>query len=97
VPILCEQTHLHCYKCGIIFSVPDRWYDHRCEDHRPFFCPNGHRQHMSPEEPPDTVKRSELIQAMHRAEQAEAKAAELSGQHDDTGEPQPKCRKRSKA
>lgn len=37
-------TDLTCYKCGILFSVPDHWYKCRREDKENFWCPNGHSQ-----------------------------------------------------
>jgi len=36
-----------CYKCGIIFLVPVQWQAQRLEDHKTFYCPNGHNQYFS--------------------------------------------------
>lgn len=32
-------------RCGITFAVERSWYNYRHDDHRWFYCPNGHRQH----------------------------------------------------
>lgn len=34
----------NCYSCGISFGMPDDYYDYRLQDHRTFWCPNGHSQ-----------------------------------------------------
>jgi NMD protein affecting ribosome stability and mRNA decay len=71
---------LHCVTCGIAFAVPQRWWDDRNEDHRTYCCPNRHAQHIPPAETPkpSLEQRQETILALHRAEQAEAKAADLA-------------------
>lgn len=33
-----------CYSCGVIFGMPAQFYDDRLEDHKNFYCPNGHSQ-----------------------------------------------------
>lgn len=35
---------IECYKCGIVFAVPQYWRQKRLEDHESFWCPNGHSQ-----------------------------------------------------
>ena len=75
---------MHCCKCGIPFAVPKEWDVQRRYDYRYFNCPNGHRQaYVEPETPPkpgaSLEDRQELVLAIHRAEQAEARAAEASG------------------
>lgn len=34
-----------CYKCGIVFGMPDHYETKRREDGESFWCPNGHSQH----------------------------------------------------
>lgn len=34
-----------CYLCGVIFGLTSDMQRRRAEDHRDFFCPNGHSQH----------------------------------------------------
>jgi hypothetical protein len=38
---------LTCYKCGILFGVPNHWVKTRREDKDWFYCPNGHQQHFT--------------------------------------------------
>jgi type 1 glutamine amidotransferase len=35
-----------CYKsdCGISWAMPKSWDKHRLDDHKTFYCPNGHTQ-----------------------------------------------------
>lgn len=33
-----------CFKCGIAFGMPDDYKKKRLEDHKAFYCPNGHGQ-----------------------------------------------------
>lgn len=33
-----------CYKCGVIFGMPEEMFGYRLNDHQSFFCPNGHCQ-----------------------------------------------------
>lgn len=35
---------LTCYKCGIVFAVPNYFRQKRSEDKETFWCPNGHPQ-----------------------------------------------------
>jgi hypothetical protein len=35
---------MSCCNCGIEFGVPDDWDSERREDHKSFYCPNGHPQ-----------------------------------------------------
>ncbi len=39
-----QMTSIVCCKCGIEFHVPDHWDNKRREDHKTFYCPNGHPQ-----------------------------------------------------
>lgn len=34
--------------CGLVFAVPDQFLDARRDDHKTFYCPNGHG-HWFPE------------------------------------------------
>lgn len=38
---------VRCYKCNILFHVPERWNTERKEDHSSFWCPVGHEQHYT--------------------------------------------------
>ncbi len=35
------MQEITCGKCGIVFGVPDRWFEARREDKTTFYCPNG--------------------------------------------------------
>ncbi|VXB82575.1 hypothetical protein [Aeromicrobium sp. 9AM] len=35
----------HCITCGVVFGVGDDFRARRKEDHRNYYCPNGHQQH----------------------------------------------------
>ena len=34
-----------CIHCGISFAVPTEFIESRREDHKTFYCPNGHRMY----------------------------------------------------
>src|SRR5206468_8844162 len=70
-----------CLECGVVFGMPEVLREYLLKDGEKFFCPNGHEQWFCTKEEkekqqPDTDTRRELVLAIHRAEQAEAKAAE---------------------
>lgn len=33
-----------CYACGVLFAMVEDFYDHRLQDKKNFYCPNGHGQ-----------------------------------------------------
>jgi hypothetical protein len=33
------------YECGVLFGVPADWKRQRQQDHKLFYCPNGHQQY----------------------------------------------------
>ncbi len=33
-----------CYSCGVLFAMVEDFYDHRQQDRKSFYCPNGHSQ-----------------------------------------------------
>lgn len=35
---------LTCYLCGVLFGLEDGYDDRRRNDHKSFYCPNGHSQ-----------------------------------------------------
>ncbi len=69
-----------CSECGIAYSVPHSFQRNRRGDGEIFYCPNGHEQNYDPPEPakPTVAERQELVAALHRAEQAEAVAADAT-------------------
>lgn len=79
------MTLICCAKCGIPFAVPEAVYYERSVEGEEIICPNGHGEEYGPREAEkpaeDTAKvtelRRELVHAIHRAEQAEARATEV--------------------
>lgn len=74
-----------CFECGIFFAVPKLYVESQIEDGNDVYCPNGHiNQYARPDElqgPTATEQklRADLMAALHRAEQAEARASEANG------------------
>lgn len=68
------MNNMTCCNCGIAYSVPDRWCRERENDHKTFYCPNGHRQYFSGESSEEKLRR--------RAERAEQQNAMLSDERD---------------
>lgn len=64
-------TQVTCYKCHILFAVPDRFNNDRRRDHEGFWCPAGHVQYYSGKSSEDKL-RDELAREKHRLEQKEA-------------------------
>jgi uncharacterized C2H2 Zn-finger protein len=75
-----------CAECGVLYGVTEQFDERRREDGETFYCPNGHeqvykgaRREADDKSERTLAERQELVLAIHRAEQAEAKAAELAG------------------
>jgi hypothetical protein len=64
-----------CYKCGVLFGVPDAFKEKRLRDRQEFYCPNGHAQHYVGKTEEQRL-RDQLAQQKHVAEQAQARATE---------------------
>lgn len=85
-----------CYKCGVLFGMPDEYYDHRKDDHDNFYCPNGHGQHFTSESDAEKYKR------LYNAESAKSlstreKLAVLEREHERTKKQFQQHKKRSAA
>ena len=46
-----------CYSCGIVFAVPADWQQNRRNDHKGFWCPNGHQQSYQEASEAEVLKR----------------------------------------
>lgn len=76
---------IECSNCGVAFGLLNSYERNRREDHRGFYCPNGHAQHFPHESDTERYKRlMESAQAQANAEkqrllvaQKERDAAEL--------------------
>ena len=42
-----QLTTVSCYRCGIVFAMPQSYYQDRLKDHDNWHCPNGHVQHFT--------------------------------------------------
>ncbi len=38
-------AHMECGKCGVMFGMTPQFIQERREDHRTWYCPNGHHRH----------------------------------------------------
>jgi hypothetical protein len=48
---------VECYRCSVIFGLPSEFYRHRVEDHKDWYCPNGHSQQFIGETEAEKYKR----------------------------------------
>ena len=56
---------ISCYSCAMAFAVPRQWQTARRNDHRGFWCPNGHSQSYMAESEAERLKRE--LDAAQRA------------------------------
>jgi len=85
-----EFSSIECCNCGINFSVPALWKQVRRNDHRTFYCPNGHGQNFVAETEADKLRRErDLLKQRvaeknddirHEREQREAVERQLAAQ-----------------
>lgn len=54
-----DHSTITCSKegCGISFMVPSHWSQKRREDHKTFYCPNGHSQWFPQESEEEKLRR----------------------------------------
>lgn len=87
-----SMVPVNCLECGILFVVPAEWNNRKREDGEKWFCPNGHAQFYTGHPTYEVIEdqaaklREEVeklkrvnIGLLHKAEQAEARAAEAGG------------------
>lgn len=51
-----QMSFVTCYKCGMVFGMPDSVYNKRLHDHAGFFCPAGHEQFFLAKSKEDQLK-----------------------------------------
>ena len=51
------MIQITCCKCAVLFSMTEALHGQRREDHKTFFCPNGHRQYFTGENKAEYFKR----------------------------------------
>ena len=75
-----------CCNCGIDFSVPEHWLKCRRNDHKWFYCPNGHQQYFAQESTEEkAIRRAQraeqnLAYESERADASERSARAFKGQ-----------------
>lgn len=47
--MLFDHVELVCYRCSVSFGMTKQLYEMRKQDGLDFWCPNGHKQHFTPE------------------------------------------------
>jgi hypothetical protein len=48
---------IECGECGVVFALSDEFMDQRKQDHRTWYCPNGHQRHYPGESREEKLKR----------------------------------------
>lgn len=84
IALTVQMIELHCGTCGILFAVPHSVYLDREEAEEEITCPSGHGEvyttvqtgKPAEESPKVQELRRELVAALHRAEQSEARATD---------------------
>lgn len=75
-----------CSSCGIEYHMPNHYCTKREQDHKTFYCPNGHAQHFPTDTEADVLRRSlqrtqtELTQEITAREKAERAVTRLKRQ-----------------
>ena len=72
---------VNCCRCGCGFALPDGFVRARREDHKTFFCPNGHANHF-PQQTEEERLRADLEWAERRAANAAKRADNIAEQRD---------------
>lgn len=67
---------ISCYRddCGITWAMPKEWIRDRRNDHKSFYCPNGHQQHY--------VVKSDAEKAREERDRAKREATRLQARLD---------------
>lgn len=60
-------VHIECGNCGVTFGMTRAFIDARKQDHRTWYCPNGHERHYPSESREGRLER-ELAAAQNAAE-----------------------------
>jgi hypothetical protein len=76
LPIVDTFETIECCNCGLRFAVPRSWERSRRDDHKSFYCPNGHPQSFVGKSEAE-IARDELAKEKQRREWAEAEAKRL--------------------
>lgn len=71
-----ELVVIDCISCGIPFAAPKQWRQERINDHRRFYCPNGHEQHYTGKTEAERL-RDELARTKAQLDQKSARIVDL--------------------
>ncbi len=75
-----------CSDCGVVYGLSERYQQARSEDHKSWYCPNGHSQHYPQETREERLKRQldatsrQLSRTQSRLETAKRQKAAARGQ-----------------
>lgn len=73
-------VHVECYRCGCPIMLPEEFNKHRLNDHKSFWCPNGHEQAYHGESEAERLRKSLHAETLKREraerERREAQEAE---------------------
>lgn len=67
------SVNVECANCSVAFCLPEDLHGRRKEDHKTFYCPNGHSNYY----PQETAKESKIRNLESRLNHAEARIAWL--------------------
>lgn len=80
-----ELTTLICANCAVMFAIPSRMMEERRDDHKTFWCPNGHHNFYPQESEEERAKRllkytkDDLARERARRDQVEASLRATKG------------------
>jgi hypothetical protein len=89
-------TRLCCSECGVPWGVPEGYERNRRDDHKTFWCPNGHAQHFPQESEAERLRKS-LHAATLARESAERRAREAAEARESAEKDAKRLKARAKA
>jgi DNA-binding XRE family transcriptional regulator len=86
-------TVVHCYKCNTPFGMTSELQQRRVDDHKGFFCPNGHEQFYQGKTEAQKLK-IELERQRQITEAAQARASKAENEREQVAKAHKKMRNR---
>jgi hypothetical protein len=62
---------IECTACGVTYGLTSHYQQHRRDDHKSWYCPNGHRQHYPQQSEAERLK-DQLARERAQADQLKA-------------------------
>lgn len=59
-----KLVDVECASCGIKFSMPESVWSRRKQDHKRFFCPNGHSNYYPEQKPTEADRLRERVTSL---------------------------------